>query len=302
MPLRWLSQFVISKDMRGENFLLEQGTILEGRYEIKRKLGEGGFSYVYLAYDREKRRNCAVKEITKLHNKLACYMSYKEVTLIWKLQYPYFPEIEEIIEKEHVIYIVMEYLEGETLDKILKRLGPQSQTDVVKWSRDLCFLLEYLHNCNPPVIYRDMKPANIMLQTSGNLRLIDFGAIWEGEVYPEQNRISYGTGIWPSLDAKEDINLGTKGYAAPEQFEEKGKIDVRTDIYGLGVTMYQLLTGKDPCQFPSEQYKLRYWNWRLSKKLEKIVWKCTRLNPEERYRSCKELREDLEIFAKSKKM
>lgn len=280
------AHFVIVKGMRGENFLLERGTILESRYEIKGKLGEGGFSYVYLAYDREKKRNCAVKEITKLHNKLACYMSYKEVTLIWKLKYPYFPEMEEIIEKEHVIYIVMEYLEGETLDKILRRLGPQSQKDVVKWARDLCFILEYLHNCNPPVIYRDMKPANIILQTSGNLRLIDFGAVWEGEVYQERN----------------GINLGTRGYAAPEQFEEKGKIDARTDIYCLGVTMYQLLTGKDPCEFPSERYKIRYWNWRLSKKLEKIVWKCTRLSPEERYHSCKELREDLEIFAKSKKM
>ena len=126
---------------------------------------------------------------------------------------------------------------------------------------------------NPPIIYRDMKPANIMLQPNGNIKLIDFGIARE---YKEHN-------------LEDTVSLGTKGYAAPEQFGGKGQTDQRTDIYCLGVTLYHLVTGKNPCEPPYEIYPIRYWNPNLSSGLESIILKCTRINPEERYQSCAEL-------------
>ncbi|MCI8484021.1 MAG: serine/threonine protein kinase [Lachnospiraceae bacterium] len=252
--------------------MLKSGTVLKDRYEIKGLLGAGGVSQVYAAYDREGKRTQVIKEIRNYHKDQVRVMVQKEAELIQRLKYPYFPALEEVITGKDVCYLVMEYLEGETLEKILQRTGPQSQEDVVCWAKDMCLVLGYLHNCKPPVIYRDMKPGNIMLQPGGNLRLIDFGGVWEkrnGQKIPE-------------------VSLGTKGYAAPEQLAGE-EVDARTDIYGLGVTMYHLLTGKDPRQFPCEQYGIRRWNRRLSRKLEKIIQTCTRKNPKERYDSCEEL-------------
>lgn len=257
--------------------MLSPGAILENRYEIRKLLGQGGSSCVYLAYDRETCRNWAIKEIYRCRNNQTDIMVEQETALIQRLGYPYFPKLEEILEKEELYYIVMEYLEGETLGQILTRTGGQPWQQVVRWTKDMCLVLGYLHDCQPPVIYRDMKPENIMLQPGGNLRLIDFGTVWTAEGNNKKVRVSFGT----------------KGYAAPEQLNGE-PIDVRTDIYGLGATMYHLLTGKDPCQFPCGEYSIRYWNRRLPRKLDKIVQKCTHTYPINRYSSCEELREALE--------
>ena len=273
-----------------ERGMLEQGTVLEGRYEVKGRLGEGGTSQVYAAYDREKRRNRAIKEVMappgsqelkrQVHN-----MVQREVGLIKKLKYPYFPELEEVIEKEGASYLVMEYLEGETLAQVLARSGPQPYQKVVRWARDMCLVLGYLHNCQPPIIYRDMKPGNVMLQPGGNLRLIDFGAVWE---------------LAPNL-AGSRVSLGTRGYAAPEQLNG-GEVGPMTDIYGLGATMRHLLTGEDPCKFQSEKRPIGLISRPFPRKLGKIVCKCTRQEPKERYQSCMELKEDLENFANRKRL
>ncbi len=264
--------------------MLKQGDLLNSRYEIQRILGSGGFSRVYLAYDREQERNRAVKEIRKsqgageeIHTKIM----RQETELIRRLNYPYFPSVEEVVEEEEALYIVMEYLEGETLEQVLKRSGPQAQEDVVRWARDMCLVLGYLHNCRPPVIYRDMKPGNIMLQPGGNLRLIDFGAVFTGDVGAP--------------------NLGTRGYAAPEQLAGE-KVDSRTDIYGLGVTMYHLLTGQGPGHVPDGKFRIRRCRCGLSRRLDRIVRRCTCSDPDLRYHSCEELRKDLENFAKRKKL
>lgn len=257
--------------------MLNPGTVLENRYEIQKILGKGGSSCVYFAYDRETCRNRAVKEVHKFQNPQAKFLAEQEIDLIQRLRYPYFPEIQETIEKEEMYYIVMEYLEGETLAQVLARTGVRPWQQVIRWAKDMCLVLGYLHTCQPPVIYRDMKPENIMLQPKGNLRLIDFGAAWTDQ----------------GQDSRAVVSLGTRGYAAPEQLTG-GTIDARTDIYGLGATMYHLLTRKDPCQFPCEQYSIRHWNPRLPRKLAKIVQKCTRFYPNDRYRSCEELRQALE--------
>ena len=167
----------------------------------------------------------------------------------------------------------MDYIEGEPLSKVLQNYGAQPQEVVLEWAESLCGVLEYLHSQNPPIIYRDMKPANVMLQPNGNVKLIDFGIARE---YKEQN-------------LEDTVSLGTKGYAAPEQFGGRGQTDGRTDIYCLGVTLYHLLTGQNPCDPPYELYPIRHWNPNLSAGLENIILKCTQLNPEDRYESCAEL-------------
>ncbi len=253
------------------------GTIIQGKYEILTLIGKGGMSEVYLAMDKNLNKQWAIKEIKKKsrerNNEIVIQSAIAEANMMKKLDHPCLPRIVDIIEKEDVIYVVMDYIEGEPLSKIVERNGAQSQEVVIEWARDLCGVLDYLHTQVPPIIYRDMKPANIMLQPNGNIKLIDFGIARE---YKESN-------------LEDTISLGTKGYAAPEQFGGKGQTDARTDIYCLGVTLYHLVTGKNPCDPPYEIYPIRYWNTELSAGLENIILKCTQLNPNDRYESCAEL-------------
>lgn len=125
-----------------------------------------------------------------------------------------------------------------------------------------------------------MKPSNVMLKPEGTLKVIDFGIARE---YKEHN-------------IADTVSLGTKGYAAPEQFGGKGQTDARTDIYCLGVTLYHLITGQNPTEPPYEIYPIRKWNPYLSSGLEAIITKCTQLNPEDRYRNCDELMYSLEHY------
>lgn len=253
------------------------GTLIEGKYEILTMIGKGGMSEVYLAMDKNLNKQWAVKEIKKRakdrNNAVVVQSAIAEANMMKKLDHPCLPRIVDIIDREDVIYVIMDYIEGEPLNKVLEREGAQSQETVIEWAQDLCEVLDYLHMQNPPIIYRDMKPANIMLQPNGNIKLIDFGIARE---YKEQN-------------LEDTVSLGTKGYAAPEQFGGKGQTDARTDIYCLGVTLYHLVTGKNPCEPPYEVYPIRYWNPELSSGLEAIILKCTQLNPEDRYESCAEL-------------
>ena len=141
------------------------------------------------------------------------------------------------------------------LSQILRENGAIPQKYVVSWAKILCDVLLYLHTRDSPIIYRDMKPGNIMLKPDGNLMLIDFGTARE---YKVKNR-------------GDTVCLGTVGYAAPEQFGGMGQTDARTDIYGLGATMYHLLTGKNPGKPPYEMKPIRQINSSLSGGLEKII-------------------------------
>lgn len=253
------------------------GQIIENKYEILKRIGKGGMSEVYLAMDRNLNKQWAVKEIKKKardrNNEVVIQSAIAEANMMKKLDHPCLPRIVDIIDRKNVIYVVMDYIEGEPLSKILEQYGAQPQEIVIEWAKELAGVLEYLHMQDPPIIYRDMKPANIMLQPNGNIKLIDFGIARE---YKEQN-------------VEDTVSLGTKGYAAPEQFGGKGQTDPRTDIYCLGVTLYHLVTGQNPCEPPYELYPIRHWKPELSAGLESIILKCTQMNPQDRYSSCAEL-------------
>ena len=182
------------------------GTVIEGKYEILKLIGTGGMSYVYLAMDKRLNKQWAVKEIKKTANgkndEIIENSLLTEANLMKKLDHPALPRIVDIIDNGETIYVIMDYIEGESLDKILCEYGAQPQELVIDWAKQVCDALQYLHSQNPPIIYRDMKPSNIMLKPEGNIKIIDFGIARE---YKEQNL----------ADTKV---LGTKGYASPEHY------------------------------------------------------------------------------------
>lgn len=263
------------------------GEIIDGKYEILREVGRGGMSIVYLAMDKRLNKQWAVKEIKRQgsneNNQIVMQSLLAEANLMKKLDHPTLPRIVDILEYPHTIYVIMDYIEGEVLERVLKAYGAQPEAAVVEWGKQLCDALDYLHTRTPAIIYRDMKPGNVMLKPDGTIKLFDFGIARE---YKEGNR-------------EDTVCLGTKGYAAPEQYGGKGQTDARTDIYCLGVTLYHLVTGKNPCEPPYELYPIRHWDPSLSSGLEWVIQKCTQLNPADRFQSCAELRyvlDNLERF------
>ncbi|MBE5904971.1 MAG: serine/threonine protein kinase [Pseudobutyrivibrio sp.] len=263
--------------------MLKIGSVIDGKYKILNRIGQGGMSTVYLAMNERANKQWAVKEIRKTDSSefAVTLASIKtETELLKNLSHPNLPSIADIIDYEGSILVVMDYIEGNTLSLAVKDYGPQPQEYVIEWAKQLCNVLGYLHSQEPPIIYRDLKPGNIMLRPDGRLVLIDFGT---ARRYKVEN-------------IEDTTCLGTRGYAAPEQFGGQGQTDARTDIYCLGSTMYHLLTGKNPSEPPYEMYPIRYWDDRFSQGLEKIILKCTQLDPNKRYQNCAELLYDLEHY------
>lgn len=256
--------------------MLEIGSVIDGKYKILNEIGHGGMSNVYLAMNEKANKTWAVKEVRKegIRNFEVIKQSLMvETDLLKKISHPNLPSIVDVIEDNDNFLIVMDYVDGNTLEKLLKEKQTIKQEDVINWAMQLCNVLDYLHHRTPPIIYRDMKPSNIMLKSDGTVILIDFGTARE-----------YKT------EKQEDTTcLGTKGYAAPEQFGGMGQTDARTDIYSLGATMYHLVTGHNPAKPPYEMYPIRHWNPQLSSGLEYIIEKCVKRNPSERYQSAAEL-------------
>ena len=257
--------------------MLQAGTVIDGKYKILSQIGQGGMSIVYMAINERANKTWAVKEIRRegVQDYEVVRQGLKvETELLKRLKHPNLPSIVDVIEDENTFLIVMDYIEGKTLNYTLREFGAQRQEDVIGWARQLCDVLEYLHSKEPAIIYRDMKPSNIMLKPDGTVMLIDFGIARE---YKRDH-------------TADTAYLGTRGYAAPEQYGGKGQTDARTDIYCLGATMYHLLTGHNPGEPPYRMYPIRYWKQELSSGLEKIILKCTQENPGERFQSCSELR------------
>lgn len=238
--------------------MLKIGSVIDGKYKILNIVGKGGMSIVYLAMNEKANKQWAIKEILKRDYR-NFDMDKKEIEMMKRLKHPNLPAIVDVIEQEDALLIVMDYIEGRSLEDLLQEYGPQDEKAVIDWAKQLCDVLQYLHTRTPPIIYRDMKPSNIMLRPDGHLMLIDFGAARE---YKEGN-------------LKDTVLLGTRGYAAPEQYRLHGQSDARTDIYSLGATMFHMLRPE------------------ISAGLEHIVMKCLRVEKDERYQTAAELLDDL---------
>lgn len=261
------------------------GDMIGGEYEILRKLESGGMGNVYVAMKKKLNKTWCVKELIKdptderMNIKIS--QAFTEAKIMAGLKHDFLPSIVDVYNEKDALYIVMDYIEGDNLKKVLDEKGAQSQDDVMRWAKQLAKVLIYLHSQNPPIIYRDMKPQNIMLKPDNDIKLIDFGVAKE---YKEE--------------ALKDTHMfATNGYAAPEQ-SAGGKTDARTDIYSLGVTLFYLLTNKDPQKDMYVNTPIREINPELSGGLENIILKCTKLNPDERYQNAEELLYALENYQK----
>lgn len=254
--------------------------IIDSKYEILKLLNTGGMnSAIYLALDKKLNRQWAIKKVRKSSSQTTS-MLMAEASIMKNLDHPMLPRIVGIEEDSKFFYIIMDFVQGENLKTVVTSSGPQAQDTVVSWGVKLCDVLTYLHGKG--IVYRDMKPANIMLSPDGNIKLIDFGIARE---YKE--------------NASEDTTaLGTEGYAAPEQYEGKGQTDARTDVYGMGITLFQLLTGVNPSSYKENIFSIRLQNPNLSSGLDKIILKCTNKDPKKRYQSTEELKKALLNYRK----
>lgn len=264
--------------------MLEIGSLVDGKYKILSEIGHGGMSVVYMAINEKANKTWAVKEVRKdgkMDFNTVRQGLMAEIETLKKLKHPNLPSIIDVIEDDDSFIIVMDYIEGRSLDKIIEENGAQPEAYVVEWAKQLCDVFGYLHSRTPPIIYRDMKPANVMLKPDGNIMVIDFGTAKNYEI-----------------DLGETTGIGTIGYAAPEQYigSGLGRTDARTDIYCLGITMYHLLTNIDPCKNLISDKSIRAVNPALSHGLDAIIQKCTQYQPADRYQSCAELMYDLENY------
>ncbi|HIT90685.1 MAG TPA: serine/threonine protein kinase, partial [Candidatus Merdenecus merdavium] len=240
----------------------ETKKILNARYELLREIGRGGFSNVFYAYDKKLKKYWAIKKIQKVRDHPLSKDLLKEVEILKDLHHPMLPNIVDIIEKKEAWYVVMDYILGTTLEEYQKT-NQGIETDILlSWGKELADVMDYLHQCNPPIIHQDLKPSNIMIKPRGSLMLLDFG-------------------IAMRLGMEKPVSLGTKGYAAPEQYGNRGRylVDERTDIYGLGKTLEIFLK--------VHQNKRS----KKDKELKKIMDRCTKEDPKERYQNCMELRD-----------
>src|SRR5713226_7143290 len=225
----------------GKKEMLSAHSLLKQRYRILASLGEGGFGAVYKAEDTEfGNRLVAVKEMSEsdlsVHEIAEASEAFKrEAFLLAGLVYPNLPSIYDYFTEQGHWYIVMDFIEGETLEDHLHKspTGYLPVEEVLDIGIQLCSVLDYLHTRKPPIIFRDLQPANIMLTPGGPLYLIDFGVARH----------------FKPGKARDTIAFGSPGYAAPEQYG-KAQTTAHADIYSLGVTLYQLLTGVDPTLTP----------------------------------------------------
>jgi serine/threonine protein kinase len=251
-------------------------TVLQGRYVVQRLIGVGGMSAVYqMANQRLGGKMLALKEMSDAaivdpaERARAIAAFQQEAQLLARLDHPNIPKVSDYFSENGKYYIVMDFVQGETLEQALaKRAGPCSETEVREWARQLCDVLAYLHGQTPPIIFRDLKPSNIMLTPQGQIKLIDFGI----------------ARVFKSGKASDTLPMGTEGYASPEHYG-KSQTDTRSDIYSLGVVLHHLLTRYDPASTPLQLPPARQLNPQVSVQLEQAIVTATQPDMTYRYAS-----------------
>ena len=267
--------------------LLQPGTILGQRYRIERTVGLGGMGAVYQVSDlRIPGKVWALKQMraagymTPQELQSAVSTFHREAQMLAALQHRNLPAVSDRFDVGNSYFLVMEFIEGVTLGDLLEERGAPLGEEEVRWCvAQLCDVLAYLHARNPPVIFRDMKPGNVMLQSgSGVLKLIDFGI----------------ARLFRPGQAHDTALLGTPGYAAPEQYGAR-QTDARADVYGLGVTLHTLLTGYDPTGTPFHLPPVRTLRPNISARMEFVITRATQMEPSARFQTVEEMRQALGV-------
>lgn len=272
---------------------LASNTVLNSRYEIVRRIGGGGMGAVYLAKDRNLGdAPRAVKEMVESHldptqHEKAIGDFKRESLLLTSLEHPCIPTIYDYFYDDvgGRFYLVMKYISGGDLASRMRAAigGRLDEKTVTDWGMQVADVLDYLHSRPKPIIYRDLKPANLMIDgNTGRVMLIDFGIA-----------------RWVSQQEKGVTAVGTMGYAPPELFS--GRVQPGSDIYSLGATMFHLLTGSDPQDNPllifdfSKNPRPRQIAPQISSEMEQILMRCVEYKPDDRYRSANDLRNELAV-------
>ncbi|HVU69594.1 MAG TPA: protein kinase [Ktedonobacteraceae bacterium] len=262
--------------------------ILKQRYRVLMKIGRGGFGAVYKAADLLfGNRMVAIKEMSQENlnpqELVEATNTFRhEALLLANLKHPHLPRIHDQFTEAGRWYLVMDYIEGEALeDYMLKVVGGKLSVDkVLSVAIQVCTVLEYLHGLKPPVIFRDLKPANIMLNPQGHIYLIDFGI----------------ARIFKPGQSRDTAALGSSGYAAPEQYG-KSQTTPRSDIYSLGATMHELLTGINPADSPFNFAPLSLPAHPAHRELEQLIAYMVDIDVNKRPQSATQVRQVLENIA-----
>ena len=251
---------------------LKPGTLLNGRYQITRPLGRGGMGTVFLAEHLQLQSILAIKEVcspgeSEEERQTTLEQYQREARFLVQLHHPNLPKVTDAFVENDRFYLVMEYIEGVTLEARLKeRAGrPLPVIQVIEWGLQIADVLAYLHSQDPPIIFRDLKPANVMVKPDNSIRLIDFGIA---------RRFQVG--------AVQDTSLfGSVGYSPPEQFGRQ-QTDARSDIYAFGVTLHQMLTGIDPSAQPFKFVPISSVNPAVPELLSQLIQQCVAMEAEAR--------------------
>lgn len=265
---------------------LKANTILLTRYKIIGILGGGGQGAVYQARDLnfpDAKRLVAIKEMhvqgSDAGQRASTVKTFqREANILATLSHPAIPKIYDSFEQNDRVYLVMEYINGSDLEALLSKTKELPMKKILEWSIDLCDVLHYLHSHQPEtIIFRDMKPANVMIDSLGKVRLIDFGI---AKVFES---------------GKKHTMIGTEGYSAPEQY--KGNVTPLSDIYSLGATLHHVITRKDPRLEPPFSFSERpieKLNEEVPPGLALVIEKALEFEPQSRYESCSEMKDALE--------
>src|SRR6266567_3873134 len=264
---------------------LPDQTLLAGRYQLLKRIGQGGMGAVYKAADtRFNNRPVAIKEMSstgltpaRLQEAEAAFEH--EAHLLADLLHPNLPRIYEHFTENDRSYLVMDFIEGQTLEEYLEQIGggPLPVDQVITWAEQLCDVLNYLHSHQPPIIFRDLKPANVMISDSGHVYLIDFGI----------------ARFFKPGKQHDTVALGSPGYAAPEQYG-KAQSTPRSDIYSLGALLHYLLTGIDPSEQPFFFRPASQVNPAVNPALEALLKQMLEMDSERRPASAQDVLQALE--------
>lgn len=265
---------------------IKPGDLIQNRYRVVRTLGKGGQGAVHLVEDLNVySQRKAVKELLNLsrmeaeERTKALEMFTKEGAFLAMLDHPGLPKISDKFDKDGKCYLVMDFVEGDNLEKILEeRPAYLSEAKVIEIALALCDILTYMHGRTPPIVFRDLKPENIIYTKDEKLKLIDFGT----------------ARFYDAHKKKDTVQIGTIGYAAPEQYA--GSTDHRADIYAFGAMLHHLLTGIDPKQrkpFEAEGIPVRSVKSELSEDIELVVSKALKSDRNKRYPTVADMRIDL---------
>lgn len=276
-----------SRSKSGKRSGLQPGDVLQDRYQIVGNLGAGGFSSVYQARDMRfpnVTKMCAVKEMVisapdPQLRELTIKSFEREASMLAMLDHPAIPDVSDYFTEGDRSYLILELIRGQDLEVWLENQSDMLTGErAVEWAIQLCGALDHLHSQKPkPIVFRDIKPSNIMLDQYDRIRLIDFGI---AKVFETGNK---GTMI------------GTEGYSPPEQY--RGQAEPAGDIYALGATLHHLLTKQDPRlepPFTFAERPINKVNSQVSPQLEALIMRCLAYDPKERFENAKALKDALE--------